>query len=52
MGERRRELCAACGMQAGYGGLVGISDGGEGHLSVVSSTLTNIAVRAHCLSTL
>jgi hypothetical protein len=40
-------------MQAnGNGGLVGISLGGTGNVSVVGSTLTNIAVRAHCLSTL
>ena len=38
----------ACGMQAnGNGGLVGISDGGTGHVSVVGSTLANITVRAH-----
>ena len=41
--------CTACGMQAkGIGGLVGISDGGTGHVSVVGSTLANIMVRAHC----
>ncbi len=45
---RRRELCAAWGVQAnGYGGLVGIFDG-TGNVSVVGSTLSNIAVRAHC----
>ncbi len=45
--------CAACGVQANrFGGLVGILDGGTGHVSVVGSTLTNIAVRAHFLSTL
>jgi hypothetical protein len=47
LGGRRRELGAACGMQANYGGLVGISDGGTGHVSVVGSTLANIWVRAH-----
>jgi hypothetical protein len=42
-------LCAACVVQADYnGGLVGISFGGTGHVSVVGSTLTNISVRAHC----
>jgi hypothetical protein len=62
---RRRELCAACGMQAkaleaygdggykgGNGGLVGIYGGGTGHVSVVGSTLKNVVVRARCLSTL
>jgi hypothetical protein len=40
-------------MQAnGDGGLVGISYGGTGHISVVGSTLANITVRAHCLSTI
>jgi hypothetical protein len=48
LGGRRRELCAACGAQANDGGLVGISDGGTGHVSVVGSTLANISVRAHC----
>jgi hypothetical protein len=39
-------------MQArNLGGLVGIDNGGIGNVSVVGSTLTNIAVRAHCLST-
>jgi hypothetical protein len=59
LGGRRRELCAACGLQAnGNGGLVGIKknrmsgSGGTGYVSVVGSTLTNITVRAHCLSTL
>ena len=51
MGRRRREVCAACGMQADSGGLVGI-DFGSGNVSVVGSTLTNIAVRARCLSIL
>ncbi len=46
-GGRRRELCAACGVQADTGGLVGISEG-TGHVSVVGSTLANITVRAHC----
>ncbi len=36
-------------MQAGNnGGLVDIFYGGTGNVSVVGSTLTNIAVRAHC----
>jgi hypothetical protein len=36
-------------MQAsGFGGLVGISAGGTGHVSVVGSNLTYIRVRAHC----
>ncbi len=49
LGGRRRELCAAWGVQAGKdGGLVGIDSGGTGHVSVVGSTLANIAVRAHC----
>jgi hypothetical protein len=49
LGGRRRELCAAWGVQAnGNGGLVGISGGGTGYVSVVGSTLANIAVRAHC----
>ena len=49
LGGRRGELCAACGVQAeGDGGLVGIDNGGTGHVSVVNSTLANIAVRAHC----
>ncbi len=50
LGGRRRELCAAWGVQAGNngGGLVAISGGGTGNVSVVGSTLTNIAVRAHC----
>jgi hypothetical protein len=47
LGGRRRELCAAWGVQAYDGGLVGIS-GGTGHVSVVNSTLANISVRAHC----
>jgi hypothetical protein len=48
-GGRCREPCAACGVQAGNnGGLVGISGGGTGHVSVVGSTLTNITVRARC----
>jgi hypothetical protein len=47
LGWRRRELCAACGVQAnGNGGLVGID--GSGNISVVGSTLTNISVRTHC----
>jgi hypothetical protein len=49
LGGRRRELWAACGVQAGNnGGLVDISGGGTGNLSVVGSTLANITVRAHC----
>ncbi len=49
LGGRRRELCAAWGVQAGNnGGLVGISSGSTGHVSVVGSNLTNITVRAHC----
>jgi hypothetical protein len=49
LGERRRELCAACGVQANeFGGLVGILNGGNGNVSVVGSTLANISVRAHC----
>ncbi len=54
LGGGRREpcgACGACGIQAdgadgkyGDGGLVGISDGGQGHVSVVGSTLTNIMV--------
>ncbi len=49
LGGRRRELCAAWGVQAhGYGGLVGIFGSGTGNVSVVGSTLTNIKVRAHC----
>ncbi len=48
-GGRRRELCAAWGVQAnGYGGLVGIVGSGTGNVSIVNSTLTNIKVRAHC----
>jgi hypothetical protein len=50
LGGRRRELCAACGVQANYGGLVSISGwggGGTGNVRVVGSTLTNISVRAH-----
>jgi hypothetical protein len=51
LGGRRRELCAAWGVQAsgeyGYGGLVGIDNSGTGHVSVVGSTLANITVRAH-----
>jgi hypothetical protein len=52
LGGRRRELCAACGVQANGqygtgGGLVSIY-GGTGHVSIVGSTLTNITVRAHC----
>ncbi len=46
---------AACGVQVNDygGGLVGISDGGStGYVSVIGSTLTNITVRAYCLSTL
>jgi hypothetical protein len=35
-------------VQAGSGGLVGINKNGTGNVSVVGSTLTNIAVRAHC----
>ena len=46
-------LCAAWGVQANYGGLVGISGGGGtgvtlGHVRVVGSTLANISVCAHC----
>ncbi len=48
LGERHRELCAAWGVQANYGGLVGVNNGGTGNVSVVGSTLTNISVRAHC----
>ncbi len=61
LGGRRRELCAACDVQATWnGGLVSISNGGTGvtlasgngvtlgHVSVVNSTLANITVRAHC----
>jgi hypothetical protein len=49
LGGRRRELCAAWGVQAGgNGGLVSISDGATGHVSVVGSTLSNMAVLAHC----
>ena len=49
LGGRRRELCAAWGVQANIGGLVGISyDSSTGHVSVVGSTLANITVRAHC----
>jgi hypothetical protein len=51
-GGRRREHCAACGVQAFTGGLVGIVNQGTGHVSVIGSTLTNITVRAHCLSTM
>jgi hypothetical protein len=50
LGGRRRELCAAWGVQAnGFGGgLVSIFGGrANGNISVVGSTLTNIAVRAH-----
>ena len=52
-GGRRRELCAAWGVQAnGGGGLVGITGAtGSGftfHVSVVGSTLSYITVRAHC----
>ncbi len=51
LGVRRRELCAACRMQAeilfgGGGGLVRIDDI-TGNVSVVDSTLTNIEVCAH-----
>jgi hypothetical protein len=38
----------ACGVQTGDGGLVHISNGGTGNVSVVGSTLTGITVRAHC----
>jgi hypothetical protein len=55
LGGRRRELCAAWGVQAGNsGGLVGIDveQGctcfGNGNVTVVGSTLKNISVRAHC----
>jgi hypothetical protein len=50
LGGRRRELCAAWGVQAnGYGGgLVGISGDSTVDVSVVGSTLANITVRAHC----
>jgi hypothetical protein len=50
LGGRRRELCAAWRVQANnnVGGLLGISDAGTGHVSVVNSTLANITVRAHC----
>ncbi len=50
-GGHRRELAAACGMQAikGRGGLVANFDSGTiVHVSVVGSTLTGISVRAHC----
>jgi hypothetical protein len=48
-GGRCREPCAAWGVQAKYlGGLVRIDNDGTGNVSVVGSTLTNIAVRAHC----
>jgi hypothetical protein len=48
-GGGRREPCAAWRVQANdFGGLVGIAAGGTGHVSVVGSTLTNIAVCAHC----
>jgi hypothetical protein len=47
-GGRRRERCAACGVQANYGGLVGIFGSSTGHVSVVGSTVANITVRAHC----
>jgi hypothetical protein len=47
LGGRRREPCAAWGVQAYDGGLVGISFG-TGNVSVVGSTLANITVRAHC----
>jgi hypothetical protein len=48
LGGRRRELCAAWGVQArNEGGLVSFY-GGAGHVSVVGSTLANITVRAHC----
>ncbi len=50
LGGRRRELCAAWGVQAnGGGGLVGIyGSGSTVHVSVVGSTLANITVRVHC----
>ncbi len=49
LGGRRRELCAACGVQAGNnGGLVDIIAGGTGNVSVVGSTLASISVRAQC----
>jgi hypothetical protein len=48
LGGRRRELCAAWGVQANNGGLVDISGTGTGHVSVVGSTLANITVRAPC----
>ncbi len=50
LGRRRRELCAACGVQANIrGGLVDIfGDSTTCNVSVVNSTLANIAVRAHC----
>jgi hypothetical protein len=52
LGGRRREPCAACGVQAngdgcGFGGLVAVENGGIGNVSVVGSTLANITVRAH-----
>ncbi len=48
LGGRRRELCAAWGVQAYRGGLVDISGRGTGNVTVVGSTLTNISVSAHC----
>jgi hypothetical protein len=48
LGGRRRELCAAWGVQAYNGGLVAIFGDSTGHVSVVGSTLANITVRAHC----
>jgi hypothetical protein len=54
LGGRRREPCAAWGVQAkNNGGLVGIfglsiGSSTTGHVSVVNSTLANITVRAHC----
>jgi hypothetical protein len=53
LGRAPPRACAACGVQAYKGGLVGISGiGGTVNVSVVGSTLANISVRAHCLSTL
>jgi hypothetical protein len=47
------QTCVACGMQAvnSDGGLVDIQNSGTGHVSVVGSTLTNMEVREHCMST-
>ena len=49
LGGRRRELCAACGVQAGNCvGLVSNSGGNGSNVSVVGSTLVSISVRAQC----